>query len=802
MLSGSSRRLTCVIFLALVLLAPLGASRPPAPNRDAPEGTGGQDITDLGLDASGRFATAVVVYDAAKLNTNPGGILGGGSSSTTKRDVYVCDLGPVSQPRAGAGCRGINHGGTNAQANGATQAVDVVSYQGTSGLVSVYVVAGPGEMVSFFAQSSDTARWSHKLGAPVVNASISPDGSRVVAAVAPTGVNAQGRIVLYDTEGRYRWEYNLTDAQGTPAKPTSLAFSRDGRVLAVGTTRGVLFFDPQGNKPTRLADLGPLDTNAVPVVKVALSRNGDAVVVGTADGLYYAPLVELRPTTGSVWNRGVSGGVTDVAMSLDGKRFAAASGSRITFYRAIGGVLLAEQVPDSHDAGATVADLAYDANGELLLAVAGDTVLGFGPTRHTPLWTFKATEAARGGLDAPLRKVAVSDAGDRIVVAGRTKFMAYTSQASATAAFGSGPAPTVLPSTPLQLGFTLTNTGSLPDNYTAVVKRPVGWTGSNPDNVALDPDASAVLNLTVEAPAGTAPGLYPLQVEVRSRVTGGVVANAFINLSLPRSVVLTVETTEDTILLDPASGRERTVPVTIRNNGNAEGVVNVSVEQSVSRGASWPIRLDEQQVRIPAGGEADVEMIVAAPADSASGTRNVVTLVATEGSESRATRVVTAYVDGKFGAELTASNASLEFRPGESRTLTVTLRNTGNTDDTFNVTYALTPNLARDDWKVTLAEDLKVSLAQGASRTISIAIRPGAAEPRDATLTIRAVSQSDPGNAERTTDVLLTSRPADDEDDAPGGGGDDKSLLPGPALPAVLAALVLAGILLRRGGKR
>lgn len=802
MLSGSSRRLTCAIFIALVLLAPLGASRPPAPNRDAPEGTGGQDITDLGLDASGRFATAVVVFDATKLNTNPGGLLGGGGSSTsTKRDIYVCDLGPVSQPRAGAGCRGLNHAGTNAQANGLVQAIDVVAYQGTTGLVPVYVVAGPGEMVSFFAQSSDTARWSHKLGAPVVNASISPDGSRVVAAVSPAGVNAQGRIVVYDTDGRYRWEYNLTDSQGNVAKPTSLAFSRDGRVLAVGTTRGVLFFDPQGARPTKLSDLGPLDTNGVPVVKVALSRTGDAVALGTTDGIYFAPLVDLRPTVGAVWNRGVSGGVTDVAMSLDGKRFAAASGSRVTFYRAIGGVLLAEQVPESYDAGAPVADLAYDAAGELLLAVAGDTVLGFGSARHTPLWTFKATEPARGALDAPLRKVALSDAGDRIVVAGRTKLMAYTSQALATAAFGSGPAPTVLPSTPLKLGFTLTNTGSLPDNYTAVVKRPVGWTGTNPDNVALDPDASSVLNLTVEAPAGTAPGLYPLQVEVRSRATGGVIANAFINLSLPRSIVLQVETAEETVLLDPASGRERTVPVTIRNNGNAEGLVNVSVRQDVTRGPSWPIRLSEQQVRVPAGGEADVEMIVAAPNEASSGTRNVITIEAREGSQAEATRVLTAYVDAKFGGELTSANSSLEVRPGESRTLSVTLRNTGNTDDTFNVTYTITPALARDDWKVTLAEDLKVSLAQGATRTLSIAIRPGSAEPRDATLALRAVSQSDPGNAETTVDVLLTLRAADD--DAPPGGGDDEgNPLPGPSVPALLAVLAAAGLLLRRGGKR
>ena len=798
MLDGSTRRLTCLMFLLVLLCAPAALAKPPTANRDAPEATSGQDITDLGTDPTGRFTTAVVAYDAAKLN--PGGLLPGTAPATTKRDIYVCDFGPANQPRAGTGCRGLNHGASSAGAgsSGQPQYVDVTSHVGTGGLTPLYAVAGPGDVFSVWSHSSDTARFARTFsGTPVVNGSVSPDGSRAVAALSPAGPNVAGRIVLYEASGNtyaYKWELNLSDSQKNPAKPTSLAFSRDGSVLVVGTTRGVLFLDPHGPRPNDVAGLSPVDTTA-PVVRVALANPPTALAVGTADGVYYVPLSAGRPTAGAVWNRGVAEGVTDVAMSLDGKRFAAAAGTRIQFYRAIDGPLLAEQLADSYDAGARVADLAYSASGDLLVAVAGESVHGFGPARHTPIWSFKATDAARGALDAPLRKVTLSEGGERLVVAGRTKFMAYTNVVSASAAFGAGPAPTILPTTPLALSFTLTNTGSIPDNYTLVVKRPVGWSGAGPENAALDPDGSAVLNLTVEAPSGTAPGTYPVLVEVRSRAANGIAATAGINVSLPRAVVLQVVTAEDKLLLRPPT-REDVMPVTVRNTGNAEGLVNMSALQSVSQGPSWEVRFVPEQVRIPPGGEQTVEMRVAAPGEAISGTRNLVTIRAREGAV-EATRAVTAYVDADFGAELLSSNSSLEFRPGESRTLTLTIRNKGNTDDTFNVTYSITPALAAGDWKVTLAEDLKVSVSHGSSRIVSVGIRAAVAEPRDATLTLRAVSQGDPAFSESTTDVLLQSIPADATPDDGDGGG---SAIPGPAPLVALAAMVAAGLVLRRRG--
>jgi hypothetical protein len=784
MLIGPTRRLTFATFLlAALLLAPAALAKPPAPNRDAPDSTGGQDLTDLDIDPTGRFVTAVVTFDNAKTLSGAGGLLPG-SGGATHKDIYVCDFGPASVPRGGAGCRGVNHPSASGNTNQA-QSVDVASYTAGTAFTPVHAVGGPGDGLSFWYHSSDTPRFTRSLGNPVTNVSVSPDGARVVATVTPTTVNAAGRLhVFAASDGEAKWDVDLTDSQGAAARPTSLAFSGDGRLLVVGTTRGFLFIDPLGPKPANARAMNPIDTNT-PVSKVVVSRTGNALVVGTGDGIFYVPLTGYRPTAGATWNRGVTEGVSDVAMSLDGERFAAATGNRIIFYRHLADpMLVVEQLPDVYDAGARVNDLAYTGTGSLLVAVAGENVLGFGPAKSAPIWSFKATEAGRGALDLPLRKVALSETGERIVVAGRTKFMAYSNLVAATASFGGAGPVAVAPARPLATAFTVTNAGSLPDNYTFVVRAPVGWTATSPENVALDPDASAAVNLTVEAPAGTAPGLYPLTVDLRSRSTdNALVATAFLNLTIPRAVTLAVESADDRVVLP--QGGEETLTFTVRNLGNAEGVVNMSATQGVT-GASWTLRWSQEQVRIPAGASADVDLVLIAPSQGASGARNVITVRAREG-EVEAVRVVTAYVDARFGAEVVAANESLEFSPGESRTLSVTIRNAGNTEDTFNVTYSLSPAIAANDWKITLPDDLKVTLS----------IRPAVAEPREASLTLHAVSQGSPNLAESQDSVLLTSRPP--AATPPDTGGNP---LPAPSPVLVLAMLGVAALLARRGGLR
>ncbi|HET6399169.1 MAG TPA: NEW3 domain-containing protein, partial [Candidatus Thermoplasmatota archaeon] len=616
----------------LVLLVPSVAAAPPATNLPSAFSLGGQDVSDLAMDPSGQYVAGVVMVDPTRLVPLPG--------QTRTDDIYPCHFGPPSSAFTGSGCRspGLQHGTSRRTTQlSARQAVDYTSFF-SGGLVARYAVAGPSDTLSLWSTISDTPEWEIQVpgNQAVVNVSLSPDAGRVLAATVPP--SGAGRILMYNgtasdgATGVLMWDYNFTDT-----RPSSMDYARSGAVAAVGTTVAgatvtpeVFVLKPITRKPILGQEIHRFSA-AGDVNHVLLSASGAALVVGTAQGVHYVPIDTATGKPADIRSfTQLPGGAQRVALSLDGERFAAASGSKIHFFRFLGGTLISERVGTEFDAGAPVADLAYDATGDLLVAIAGTRVYGFGETRTTPIWSFDASEGANGGLDGPLRKVVVSDGGERIVVAGKTKLMPYRTLLSATATFVQAQRLEVRPASNVQLSITVTNKGSLPDNYTFGTRFPPGWNGVSPSMVHLNPEESAVVNLSLDVPAGQAPGFYGVEVDVRSEAAQRlgrektIVATPALNLTVPRSIVLNVTTADDRI---PSlrQGGEITIPVTVRNRGNAEGVVNLSTTQVLSRGTPWPLRFDAEQVSVPAGGERTVSLIVTAPADAASGDRNDIT---------------------------------------------------------------------------------------------------------------------------------------------------------------------------------
>ena len=787
--------------LMLILLAPSALAATPAKELQVPYSLGGQELTDLGLDPTGQFATAVVNVDSQKSVNN---LLPGAEQH---RDIYACDFGPADRQGAGSGCRGINHAPGASTSLGRGQVVDVTSTS-RQGLLGMYAVGGPGNLVSLWTASSDSAVWEKAVPNDLVpvDVAISATGHRVFAVAAPATVEERGRLAMFEaSNGTIMWEHATTDAQGNPVRPTALDYSREGGIVVVGTTNGVLLYDADGGRPTGSDNPGRL-TQPAHVHHLQLSRDGSLLVVAASNGVFYAPLIKeggkVRTEPTLVYNRQLGEAVTDAAVSLDGSRFVAVAGGKLHFFQREPNSRLATPIGQPFDAGAKIVDVAMDGKGALVVAITEQSALGFGVGEsHTPIWTLPATSADFGGLDAPLRKVAVSDGGERFVLGGKTRIMPFYNTVKATAALapatGNG---TLTPAVERTLVLTLTNAGSLPDNYTFIVKRPVGWDGRNPDPLALNPEQSGTINLTVTPRAGEAPGVYSVTVEVRSqsRLDAGrsdpIVARAMANLTVPRAVSLVVEAPDERFLL--RQGEERTVPVTIRNQGNAGGVVNLTATQELSRGGSWDLRFSQSQVTVEAGASASVDLLVTAPSDAGSGDRNVVTVRAREGGH-EATDTITAYADARFGADLTTSNSTLLFAPGDIRTINVRVRNTGNTEDTFNLTHSITPASAQNDWSVTLDREQLANVARGDSRVVSVTIKPRVAEPEDGTLTIKAESQSDPERREDSLVLTLLAKEAEEEED----GG---NFLPGPGPLLVLGVVALAALARRAaaGGRR
>lgn len=793
MLDDSSARWFIIAFVAL-LLSPGAAGAPPSPNLESAASTDGQEITGFAMDPTGQYVTAVVTVDPVKLLPLPG--------QSAHRDIYTCDFGAVTSVNRGVGCTGLKHGsGYSSTSTTAAQAVDYIFDSQFGGR---FAVAGPGTTISMWAGLESNPRWETNTspGSAAVNISISPNAARVVAGVVPTSINSPGTIEVYAGGAGVAGQGTLWTWPLGDSRPTALEYTRTGKFLAVGTTTGVIFLNPAAGRPSFVTDTHPVDTGAA-VRHLAVARDGEAVAVATARGVYFIPMFTNGTPQDLRWSRDLAGGAQRVALSLDGERFAAASGTKIYFYRQLHTSNVAEQAGEPYDTGSIVGDLAYDAKGSMLVAVAGSRVYGFGPDDSSPAWSFDATTSSRGGLDAPLRKVAISDGAERIVVAGKSSFMPYRTTATATGVFLDAERAEVKPGETSRFAFTVTNTGSIADNYTFLANFPVGWNGAGPGSISLGPDKSATLNVTLDVPVGQSPDIYGVFVQVRSQylmdhgASNAIVATPRHNFTIPRSVVLNVTTLEERIPQLRAGG-EQTVPVTIRNRGNAEGVVNLTVEQVLTRGSSWNIHFTTPQIRIPGGGEKIVNMVITAPNDAASGDRNDITIIAREGpigqiANSEARRVVYVYVDPKFGAEVSAPNSTYEFAPGELRSILVKVLNTGNTDDVYNVTTTVTPSGVINDWRVSL-DKTNVSVPRGESRTITVGVRPGVSDPREASLVVKAISKGS-GESESSATTMsllpksLTTTP-------------EKSFVPAPGVGVLLAMVGLAAIFARRGGPR
>jgi len=192
--------------------------------------------------------------------------------------------------------------------------------------------------------------------------------------------------------------------------------------------------------------------------------------------------------------------------------------------------------------------------------------------------------------------------------------------------------------------------------------------------------------------------------------------------------------------------------------------VNLSSTQILSRGAQWPVRFDkDHEIRIPAGGEVTVDMVVSAPNDAASGDRDDITILAREGRPgidpviADATKVVTVYVDPKFGADVSSRNASFESLPGELKQVPINILNTGNTDDTYNVSFEVTPSTFQNDWYVVLDHN-HISIPRGATRTVILTVRPGVTNPREASLILKAASNGSAETESGATTISLAGR--------------------------------------------
>lgn len=798
-----------LLFLAPLVLAPVGSAKPPqaVPNVNSlayPQ-AGRADISELALDPTGHYAFVGLRPDTKTAcgTTVDGGILGSTPSVPCSPDLAGFDL--VRQTTLASGTQGGEDARPSSDAT-LPIAVAVTPAAANAAISSVYAVkAGPGDVFAIFraGNSAPTFQESYTYVPAFTAAAINKDNTRIALgagslAGAADKVETTGSVVMLNgpPSGRMtnRWVHNFTNGETVEA----IAIAKTADVMVVGTSKAVYFHTTLDSAPSATNRYTKVVTSSVETLDI--SDDGGAVVVGLENGeVYYFVTRDVAGALSATlfdafYSATLDGAVTAVAVSGDGKWFGAADSTK----------QFALWSASSTDAGAVAVQKYKDTRPETIVAldtgrtgstfVAGTSgasatsagsVYGYSAARSTPSWTLATVDRV---VD-----VAVSDDGNTVTAASLSRFYAWR-QTSEVTVTGLAREKAAQPNELVPFTFTLANTGSLEDNYTVIVHAPPGWfvEGERQTRV-LAPDASGDIAFSIKAPVSAEPKKHLTWVEVFSQGQNKVVAREFLNITLASISNLRMEQVSNLQDTCPIPREDRfcmkqreELPFSFKviNQGNSYARLNLTVSQAPTSGPAWTIIYPDREQNITLGGEQQFTATVYAPGDAEDGTCNTITFIATAG-RTGANLPVTACISPEYEIAVTLNKDTVSPKPGDTEVVSVRVENKGNTKDTITLDASVLPATAALDWRVQISPT-ELEIARGGVRTATVSIRAAVASPPDVTITIRATSEG----AQQSATIAASAPDASEEDDG--------NFLPAPSFLLVAGAALGAAVVFRR----
>jgi len=286
---------------------------------------------------------------------------------------------------------------------------------------------------------------------------------------------------------------------------------------------------------------------------------------------------------------------------------------------------------------------------------------------------------------------------------------------------------------------TVTNTGGVRDNFTLSVRDNENWSPSvSPSSLLLAAGASGSATLTVRIPDNaTACTRDNIRVIARSIYDNAVEnENSCIVhvISIRRGVRVEISPEENSA----GPGGNVVFRVIVTNTGDV--VDNYVLTKSDNAG--WGPTLSESSLlNVENGASRTVTLTVTIPEDAESCTRDMITVTArslTDNTiENRASCTAHAIVSG---VEVTISPDEKTGLPGEDLTFTVTVKNTGEIEDSYDLTVI-------DDagWGATLSENLlTIPVGENGAVFVSVTIPSDAVKDDFTIITVTATSRGDP----------------------------------------------------------
>ena len=273
------------------------------------------------------------------------------------------------------------------------------------------------------------------------------------------------------------------------------------------------------------------------------------------------------------------------------------------------------------------------------------------------------------------------------------------------------------PGSTVTFNFSVTNTGNGPDDITfSLVGLPTGWVSyfSKATVYNLPANGTQSTMLTLELPSTARADTYKFDVKATS-VGNGTVSRTVKDVTVIINQLYSVDISSEVAYIKAAPVTGASLNITLGNPGSGTDNITITVTGMY---ATW-VSFNRSTVRLGAGATGDVRATVVPPASTAVGSL-VLTFRATSKGKTTVYEetTITLEVLQTYTPQLTAVEATVHKKPGETATFSMQLKNAGNGADTFKVNFTKNPRTLA----ITSLSSPFVSLSQSGTRTFTVTV--------------------------------------------------------------------------------
>jgi uncharacterized membrane protein len=346
---------------------------------------------------------------------------------------------------------------------------------------------------------------------------------------------------------------------------------------------------------------------------------------------------------------------------------------------------------------------------------------------HSPQYTYTSTGTFTVTLTATNSRGSAS-ASQLVAVISPTYGVALTpTTAAQSGAWGAR----------VTYALTLTNQGNSPDRYWLETSDNT-WTTTLSITATdeLLPQESTALQVTVDVPLGVSVGQSDtVTVSARSQNAPSLSSSSTLTTTVFVFYGLTLQPSTDAQMGE--AGATVTYTLWLTNDGNVPDAFSLSVT-----GQIWTTTVSSSVGPLSAGAGADVPVTVHIPPGVDDGAQDRVTVgAASQGSASiSASSILTTTASVLvYDVNLAPSQAAAWGEAGATVTYTLRLTNTGDVADTFAL------SATGETWTTTVPSSVgPLGAGAGANVPVTVHIPPGVSHGAEDSVTISAISQSDP----------------------------------------------------------